>query len=202
MLLVSPGAGLFVYMPIMLMALVGAPGFYARWRPEAMMVGALLVARLIAGAILMGIDNGASWGPRPLMAVMPLLIVPIAFIPRYRVVRIVAALLALASVGIEAVGQAVPYGLYYAQAAHALLPQIKAQCQGCPPFRLSLALDAAIRGDWHNAPLLGQIQLLSQGVVDPLWELVAVFVPVVVFAMGVALMQVYRLAAKMDGARV
>jgi hypothetical protein len=77
-LIMSPGRGLLVYCPLVLLGLAGAPRFAAAHRREALFIGLSLLTLLLLYARWQMWDGGWCWGPRFLLPVVPLLLVPVA----------------------------------------------------------------------------------------------------------------------------
>jgi hypothetical protein len=76
-LLLSPGRGLFVYQPVLLFSLVGVVAFVRggpRRRAQAVMFAGVGLLYLALYARWRFWDGGACWGPRYLLAVIPLLV--------------------------------------------------------------------------------------------------------------------------------
>lgn len=73
-LLFSPGRGLFAYMPVLLLAVVGVPSLYRRHRSEAVSLGGIFLSMLVLHSGFKHWEGGWSWGPRFLLPVLPLLI--------------------------------------------------------------------------------------------------------------------------------
>lgn len=77
-LLLSPGKGLFIYSPVLLLALPGLP---ALWRRERSVTGFVLGVVLAYLGLYSGYRmwyGGLCWGPRFLVPLIPLLMIPIA----------------------------------------------------------------------------------------------------------------------------
>lgn len=72
-LLLSPGKSLFLYAPVALLALAGAPLLWRRWRSETAVLIGLVVTHVILYAHWHAWDGGGVWGPRLLLPVVPLL---------------------------------------------------------------------------------------------------------------------------------
>lgn len=75
-LLTSPGKGLLITTPPILLALFGFPQF---WRQQRRLAGAIAgvgLSFLLVYSTRRGWHGGASWGPRYLLPVLPLLLLP------------------------------------------------------------------------------------------------------------------------------
>ena len=71
-LLLTPGRSVFVYSPILLLALVGAAPLYRRHRPIAVAVLASIAAYVFTMAAWHSWDGGWTWGSRLLTPILPL----------------------------------------------------------------------------------------------------------------------------------
>jgi hypothetical protein len=198
-LLLSPGVGLFVYTPVLLVSLVAFPRFFKQWKVEAALLLLLFAVRLGFFARYWSWDGGATWGPRFLVPLIPLLLVPLAFLPRDRRTEIATIMLAAVGIAIQLLGQLVPYGLYYGT----IVPQLTTQlgfCQGCLPFPgpQSEAVSNITDFDWRYAPLAVQVKYLLQGITAPPWGEIGLAMPLLVGLVGYGLVRVQRLAMGLD----
>lgn len=75
-LLVSPGRGLFVYSPLLLLSLAGAWRFGKEHPREAVFALASVITLLALYGRWYGWDGGWCWGPRFLLPVLPVLLLP------------------------------------------------------------------------------------------------------------------------------
>jgi len=107
-LLFSPGNGLVIYVPLLVIAAISFTGFWKRWRPEAALILLLLLLRLAFYARWSYWD-GREWGPRFLVPLLPLLMVTLIALPAWRWSRLAAVVLAGGGVAIEVLGQLVPF---------------------------------------------------------------------------------------------
>jgi hypothetical protein len=217
-LLLSPGVGLVVFMPIVLASLAGWPGFVRSRRAEAVLVAALVLIRLAVFARWWAWDGGASWGPRYLVPVVPLLMLPLAFIRMRRRARGDAAetrmvwpagvgvvLLGFVSVAIEVLAQLVWYGTYYRAVFPGLLREVVARdhvtaCQSCG-LAAMVSVEAVkdlMDFRWQDSPLYGQFQLLLSGGAHPAWMPIAPLLPVAGLGLVAALAFLFRLARRLD----
>jgi len=195
----SPGVGLFVYTPILLMSVVAWRWFYRRWPSEAALILVLFLLRSVFYGRYWAWEGGATWGPRHLVPLIPLLLVPVAFLPRKKWVEV--AVIALGAVGlmIQVLGQVVPYGLYYGTVVPQLMTQL-GYCQGCLPFPgpQSQAVNAITDFDLTYVPLVVQVRYLLNGVVAPAWGPISLLVPFLFAAIGVVMLRMRRIAARLD----
>jgi hypothetical protein len=76
-LTVSSGKGLLWYSPPILLALVGWWPFWRRWRAEALVCLALVVAHFAFYGRIFAWHGDGSWGPRYLMVMLPFAILPL-----------------------------------------------------------------------------------------------------------------------------
>jgi hypothetical protein len=78
-LLVSPNKGLLFFCPVLVLGLLGAPAFARRYPREAALTASLVVVNLLFTATLNFWDGGWCWGPRYLVPLIPLWLLPAAF---------------------------------------------------------------------------------------------------------------------------
>ena len=196
-LLLSPGAGLLVFVPVLALAFFGFPEFFRLWRAEASLIASLVAVRFLFFAGWWDWAGGATWGPRYLVPLIPLMMVPVAFLRPGRWRKAAFALGAL-GVCIEVLDQLVPYGLYYG----AIVPKLAARlgvCNCVPGPSQSRPIHNLMAFDWHYAPLVGQMNDLLHGIMAPAWAPIAAFaVPLVaIAAVGLGL-QIWRLARRLE----
>jgi len=197
-LLLSPGAGLLIFCPVLVMAFIGFVPLAQRWRAVALVIAALILLRVLFFARWWDWSGGATWGPRYIVPLIPVMMVPVAFVVGSRWRRVTIALGGL-GVGVELLGQLVPYGLYYG----AVVPQLAAQLGICrcvpPPSQGSRAINNLMAFDWNYAPLVGQMRDLLHGIVAPTWAPIAVFaLPLVAIASVGLGLQIWRLARQLE----
>ena len=126
------------------------------------------------------------------------MLVPVAFLGAGWWRKAALALGAL-GVGIEALDQLVPYGLYYG----AIVPQLAARlgiCECVPgPGQGTRAIHNIMAFDWHYAPLVGQLNDLLHGILAPAWApIAALAVPLVAIATAGLGLQIWRLARRLE----
>jgi hypothetical protein len=197
-LLLSPGAGLLVFVPVLALAFFGFPEFFRRWRAEASLIAALVAVRFLFFAGWWDWAGGATWGPRYLVPLLPLMLVPVAFLPAGWW-RKAALGLGMVGLGIEVLDQLVPYGLYYGT----IVPQLAkglGVCECVPgPGRATLAIHNLMAFDWHYAPLVGQTNDLLHGIVAPAWApIAALALPLVAIVSAGLGLQIWRLARRLE----
>ena len=78
-LLFSPGKGLFVYNPILLLGVGGMLLLWARHRGLTLLIGILVVSYVLFHAPYSFWTGGWNWGPRFLIPIIPLLMLPVGF---------------------------------------------------------------------------------------------------------------------------
>jgi hypothetical protein len=179
-------------------AFVGFVPFVKRWRAVALVVAAVVLLRLLFFAGWWDWSGGATWGPRYMVPLIPLMMVPVAFAAGTWRRRLTFALGAI-GVGIEVLGQLVPYGLYYG----AIVPQLAEQmgiCRCVPePSQATRAIHNLMAFDWQYAPLVGQMQDLLHGVVAPAWgPIAAIAIPIVLVAVLGLGLQIWLLARRLE----
>ena len=102
-ILVGKGFGLCFWNPVFLVSFAALPGFVRRHRADGvLLVGSLAVLLWVgAGHTQVGYGYGWSWGPRYLVPLYPLLVVPLALAPWGRGARYLAAGLAALSIALN-----------------------------------------------------------------------------------------------------
>ena len=146
-LLVSPGKGLLWYMPVAVLALAGVVPFVRAQRWRAFIFLGLPVAYLLTYGSK-GVWHGGGWGPRYLVAVIPLLAVvslpTLAWLLRgaSRPTRWAATALVVVSVGVQALGALKHPNLYAVMFRDHVLP-------GLPEYGRQLGGPAAA-GYWRH----------------------------------------------------
>lgn len=76
-LLTSPGKGLIVTAPTVLLAFAALPALWRNHRREALALVGLFLSFLLVYSTRRGWHGGASWGPRYLLPALPLLMLPV-----------------------------------------------------------------------------------------------------------------------------
>jgi hypothetical protein len=117
-LLFSPGKSVFLYVPLLLALPFALRPFARRFRPEAALIGLLSVITLLQSSYWWIWWGGWGWGPRFLVPLMPLLILPLGVLLERRAWRrvIVLALLPL-SLAVNLLGILVDFNAYLAEIA-------------------------------------------------------------------------------------
>jgi hypothetical protein len=75
-LLLSPGKGLFIFAPVLLMGVIGWPALRHRRRDWAWLILALVVFHLVPHALYRDWTGGGGWGPRLLLPIVPFVLLP------------------------------------------------------------------------------------------------------------------------------
>jgi hypothetical protein len=70
-LLISPGRGLFLYAPVLLMMLPATPSFFRRHRAEAALAGTIILVHLLLYGKWFMWHGGYAWGPRFMVPTLP-----------------------------------------------------------------------------------------------------------------------------------
>ena len=173
-LLLSPGAGLIIYVPVLLASAVSLRGFYRHARPEAVLLLSLLTLRLLFYARWSSWD-GRELGPRYLLPLLPVLLLPLICLPARRWIRIAAVALAAVGIGVELLGQLVPYDtIVWPTTAPLVVSTLHLHDAAGSTCLCSWYVDAgastAMDFDVRFAPVPRQVTLLLQGTVDPSWR--------------------------------
>jgi hypothetical protein len=77
-LLVSPGRGLFLYAPVLLMTLPVASTFFRRHRAEAALAGTIILVDLLLYGKWFMWHGGYAWGPRFMLPTLPFFVIGMA----------------------------------------------------------------------------------------------------------------------------
>jgi hypothetical protein len=207
-LLFSPGAGLIVYVPVVLLGCFGARALFQRWPRLTLLIAGMVAVRLAFYGMWFGWDGGITFGPRFLVPILPLLFVPIAFalqpptltLSRKGGGKILALAIALSalSVGVELVNQLVPYGQYYVSVAVGLDAAARHACPGCPLWQVVQLTTGQLDYAWQYLPLHGQLRMLLAGDIDPIWRHIAIAVPFLLAPLALIGYRLYRLAGCLD----
>ncbi len=122
-LLLSPGKGLLWYSPVVLFALFGARDFLRSRRREALLVAGLVLPLLVVHALWHSWMGGWSFGPRRLVALLPLIMIPAGFaVARFLKTgtgRLSLAALGLTGFAVQAGGLTTNFMTYIARAGDA-----------------------------------------------------------------------------------
>jgi hypothetical protein len=159
-LLLSPGRGVFVYAPALLIVAWAWSRFWARHRNVSLAMVALAVPWLIGHALYKDWDGGWGWGPRYLLPLVPLALTPLAICWLDQRARIIAlGLLALGAL-IQIPGATVDF-------MHSGATVLRSYGQRCSPC------DTSFR-DWYfftpaNSDIIVQARLLLSGRLDLAW---------------------------------
>ena len=111
--LLSPGRSVFLYSPPLILALIAFGQFYRRFRAEALLIAGISLTYLLLYSIPLDWDGGWSWGPRYLLAVVPLLMLPLGFFLTSRTRIVIAALVGVIGAAIEILGVAINVSYVY-----------------------------------------------------------------------------------------
>jgi hypothetical protein len=115
-LVLNPGKGLLWYSPLLLAAVAAWPAFYRRHRGQALLIAAVVLGNVAFYSPWHLWWAGHSWGPRFLLTVVPLAILPLApaveVTSRRRPIAIGLGVLALLSIAVQILGVAVDFNLY------------------------------------------------------------------------------------------
>jgi hypothetical protein len=111
-LLISPGKGLLLYSPL---AILGLVGLRAMWRAERRLtVAAMLSFASLAGFIAVSSHwSEETWGPRYIVPVAWILLLPIAWWATTRTRRRVLVALAVPAVLVQLIAVVIPYSGYF-----------------------------------------------------------------------------------------
>jgi hypothetical protein len=111
--LFSPGRSIFLYSPPVLLALFTFSGFYRKFRLEAVLFLSITAIYLVLYSAFGYWHGGWSWGPRYLLPIMPLLVIPLGYFLGSKPRMIFVMLLAVLGIGMQILGVAVNYDYVY-----------------------------------------------------------------------------------------
>lgn len=201
-LLLSPGAGLFVFVPVLVMALIGFPALSRRWPMEAALVAAIIGVRIVFYAGWFAWDGGVTWGPRYLIPVVPLLMIGLGFLPMTGWRAVLTWITGAASVGIQLLGQMVWFITWFGSATAELAPRAGLpQCGTCGSSSIVAVerLKEIMDFDWHYSPLVGQLRILLEHGAHPAWAPVAWLAPILLLGLVAGGWYQWRLAREDAG---
>ena len=118
-LLFSPYASLLIYCPVVIVGVVAFRAMWRRDRDAAGLVGALFLTYLTFYGSLVNWTGGRSYGPRYLVALLPAVVLSLAFWRPSARGRVAAAVLLIASVLVQIPGVLVDYSKVREQRAAA-----------------------------------------------------------------------------------
>jgi hypothetical protein len=106
--LLSPGKGLLVYAPVLLIGILGLPMFQSQHKSWALLTLALVILWLVPHSLYNDWSGGGGWGPRLLLPIVPLLFFPAGVIfgrwNRHILGRLTLACLIVLSVLVQVLG--------------------------------------------------------------------------------------------------
>jgi hypothetical protein len=150
--LLSPGKGLFVFMPVLLLGIVGWPLLFRRRRDWAWLVLVVVLCYLVPHALYGNWSGGGGWGPRLLLPFVPLLLLPAGEVIRRwqgkRVGRVVLLALVTVSLLLQVLGISVDWGRHLQRV-----------------WDTSTTPDeyfARVHYHWPDSPILGQLRSLLE----------------------------------------
>jgi hypothetical protein len=151
-LLLSPGKGLLVFMPVLLLGLPGWLLLYGRDRTRATLILALGLFHLVPNALFRDWPGGGGWGPRLLLPMVPLVLLPTGeVVSRWQTTRVgrglVVFLIAL-SVFIQVLGISVNWARHLQRVFD--------------DSGTSREYFHRVHYRWADSPVLGQVQSLQE----------------------------------------
>lgn len=159
-LLLSPGKGLALYATPVLLGLWAAPKFWRTHRPEAVFIYGAAATTFAGVALWRDWTGGWCWGPRLLLNVIPLMIVPAAallssWVDRGHWQRWTIAVLGTISVGVQLLGVLPNYLTWYETVGNYYLVYFS------PMY----------------SPIIGHLLAIMAGHTDLFWDKVGLFFP-------------------------
>ena len=151
-LLLSPGKGVVLYVPLTMLAAVAWQRFWRAQPANAALYGAVIVVTLVQTALWWAWWGGWSWGPRFLVPTLPFVILGmIPMLQQSHRARLSAWALAALSVVMTLPGVLVDFNPY--------LAELQARFPGERPG----TEDPAVYFEFEFAPLLEHLRLLAEG---------------------------------------
>jgi hypothetical protein len=111
--LVTPGRSVLIYSPPLVMAVLGFRQFAREQRELALLSGAIFSVYLVVYSKFTSWDGGWSFGPRYLVATLPLLLLPVGYALATRAGRLLAGALGVAGVAVQILGLSVNVSAVY-----------------------------------------------------------------------------------------
>ena len=113
-LLLSPGKGLFLFAPITILLLWSVKLFFKKFCEEALLLSSLVIANVLLYAKYIAWGGDGSWGPRYLVTILPLLIIPLGIFldAASAKVKRIAFVLAIIGVIVQCGGVSIYFGNY------------------------------------------------------------------------------------------
>ncbi|MGQ9793021.1 MAG: hypothetical protein ACUVSF_05005 [Anaerolineae bacterium] len=156
-LLVSPGRGLFLYAPVLLLALPAAPAFWRCHRLTAGLAWTIVLGHVLLYGKWFMWHGGYAWGPRFMLPTVPFLVLGllpvITWAQRSMRWRCALATLAVISVAIQVLGLSVHFELF----------QTRLLDTGLPLFAPVTFFNP------RYSPLIGQLEFLRLEHLDFVW---------------------------------
>jgi len=150
--LLSPGKGLFVFMPVLLLGVLGWPLLWRRQRDRAWLLLGLAAFHLVPYALYEDWPGGGGWGPRLLLPIVPILLLPAGEViqrwQRQRVGRAAILLLVAVSLFVQVLGVSVNWARH--------LQRVLDESAS------SVAYFYHVHYRWADSPILGQARSLQE----------------------------------------
>lgn len=152
--LLSPGKGLFVFMPILFLGVVGAPSLYKKYRSWIGLSLALVISQLVPYALYGDWAGGGGWGARFLLPIVPYILLPggelIRRWQRQKVGQIILVVLMAVSLFIQVLGVSVNWARHLQRVWNGSVD--------------SREYFWRVHYCWECSPILGQIRSLREAV--------------------------------------
>ncbi len=102
--LASPGRSIFLYSPPLVIALFTFHKFYRQFRAEALLCLSLVLLYLIPYSLYGHWHGGWAWGPRLMLPIIPMLMLPLGYFLETPRQMVIVSLLALLGAGVQILG--------------------------------------------------------------------------------------------------
>lgn len=161
-LLLSPGKGIVLYAPLVLL---GCVAWCKEWKnPLVWVMGAFALPLFVISAVWWAWHGGECWGPRLVVPVLPVMALawPV-LVGRIRVWKPLAILAMTIGLSVQILGVLLPWQAYYERVPYTTWAESMHEApQGSGLEALDKDNLKVIHQDWGHSPIRGHIWLLGQ----------------------------------------